>query len=1101
MKKRIFAIALVVGVMLSVCGSAWAAAEIKVYQLSTFGAEYLNLNNAKSRAGLSFTVRIRAKIQPDVETDGYQANRVFFEVTDATHNIVSKDSLKITPTSVDTTGEAFVATAELSGTLLPEATLKTLGDSVTDEVTLKATLYKNSSATDTTPSNTSSASAKTLDTTVTFGTSTADDVRNTVANFPTISNDSIFYASDVFEATDSMKSDPDSEFWDGIDPKYPSNATALKAQEALTADKGAKPKLGKIDKNKLNFKADETGTLTIPITGGCPVVDVYIAAKDANKLWPASVDKSGDPIKLTKANIKKFNIPFRITGENITTATGKTASSTLTLAFNGANVAYKGYPITIEMTNSLTSKPVAKAIKINVTPNTNVPGIYRYEPTETTITGLSYDIEQGALVGYAASNDKDNIVRFAEDTQLDNATARGADGSYDVYLNEKAIESYYYDEDIGEGTYSFKFAKITSGEVSFDVAKGYWVVSADKTDNNTTAHVYYDMSYTAPALKLYDKKAKPKQVWDISVPLTGSGDVSETNSPRVFYVSGDAIAPYIVTTKGEGKNGVSVDIQQPVYDKYGNVKTPGTVTIGGTLENLDKETKTGITITATNPSTKKKGSVKINVICKVPAKIDKSKFGDAPASKITDDMDADEKTYYSDYYKLMPTKTGAAGKVPSATFKAKYGSKTIYYEVTEGLDGLKAAGLSLDVKKGKLIALTTKDKVVPTVDEDGNYSPVELIVHAYNDIDYEGSDSYAYAVIGVTGAKPSVADKNVEFKTADYVNGTIKTFKLNAGKHKPLKATDTDANVKVRLAESSASALSDLGLALIDWTSIDCVVSKEATITPEDTITDKTEGATTYKLVSADGTVLTSAYVRDGKVVSVDEATVYYGSETVSGDESYRNFGAIIVKDKSKMQATDKLKVNLVLDNIGAAGKGAVTLKIGAAPTTSSSNSALPYSTVKVDANATAKKTNGTAGSYIPNNGSAPDADAEAESEAEGTVTIGAPRTVADLTAGQQAFLAEKGYTVVAVLPEITADAAGQYDFNVELDEEAPEGAKLIWVAFPKNAPASEDDEIVDFYDEVGTPVEGVPASHKIIASPWLREAVTYEPVIAIEAK
>ena len=97
--------------------------------------------------------------------------------------------------------------------------------------------------------------------------------------------------------------------------------------------------------------------------------------------------------------------------------------------------------------------------------------------------------------------------------------------------------------------------------------------------------------------------------------------------------------------------------------------------------------------------------------------------------------------------------------------------------------------------------------------------------------------------------------------------------------------------------------------------------------------------------------------------------------------------------------------------------------------------------------------------------------------------------------------MAEKGYKVVAVLPEITAEEAGQYDFDVELDEEAPEGAKLIWIAFPKNAPAAEDDEIVDFYDEAGTPVEGVPASHKIIASPWLREAVTYEPVIAIEAK
>ena len=150
--------------------------------------------------------------------------------------------------------------------------------------------------------------------------------------------------------------------------------------------------------------------------------------------------------------------------------------------------------------------------------------------------------------------------------------------------------------------------------------------------------------------------------------------------------------------------------------------------------------------------------------------------------------------------------------------------------------------------------------------------------------------------------------------------------------------------------------------------------------------------------------------------------------------------------------------------------------------------------------NKQAKVRNMTTGAiYESENGAEAEAEAEEESSTP-AVTFGAPRTAANLTAGQKAFLAEKGYTVIAVLPEMTANADGQQDVEVALDEKAPEGAKLIWLPFPKDA-GSEDDDIVDFYDEAGALVEGVPASHKIIASPWLREGVTYAPVIAIEAK
>ena len=126
----------------------------------------------------------------------------------------------------------------------------------------------------------------------------------------------------------------------------------------------------------------------------------------------------------------------------------------------------------------------------------------------------------------------------------------------------------------------------------------------------------------------------------------------------------------------------------------------------------------------------------------------------------------------------------------------------------------------------------------------------------------------------------------------------------------------------------------------------------------------------------------------------------------------------------------------------------------------------------------------------------------ETESEAvEPSVTLGAPRTAESLSAGQRAFLTEKGYEVVAILPEVTATVDGQYEFEVELSEDAPEGAKLLWLAFPKDAPSSTDDEIVDFYDEAGASIEEVPASRKVIASPWLRGGVTYTPVIAVETK
>ena len=123
-------------------------------------------------------------------------------------------------------------------------------------------------------------------------------------------------------------------------------------------------------------------------------------------------------------------------------------------------------------------------------------------------------------------------------------------------------------------------------------------------------------------------------------------------------------------------------------------------------------------------------------------------------------------------------------------------------------------------------------------------------------------------------------------------------------------------------------------------------------------------------------------------------------------------------------------------------------------------------------------------------------ADTEAEVD---PVTIGATRTAADLTAGQKAYLAAKGYKVIAVLPEISANADGQQEFAVTLDEDAPEGAKMVYVPFPQDVEETEDDKIADFYGADGEAIEEVPAEKEITVAPWLRADVVYQPVIAVE--
>ncbi len=114
-------------------------------------------------------------------------------------------------------------------------------------------------------------------------------------------------------------------------------------------------------------------------------------------------------------------------------------------------------------------------------------------------------------------------------------------------------------------------------------------------------------------------------------------------------------------------------------------------------------------------------------------------------------------------------------------------------------------------------------------------------------------------------------------------------------------------------------------------------------------------------------------------------------------------------------------------------------------------------------------------------------------------VTMGAERSAESLTDEEKAALSD--YVIAAVLPELSVVQDGQYDFEVDLDENVIAGAHLEWFAFPRTAAATEDDEIVDFATSKGEPTEVIPSDHFVIVSPWLTANVTYAPVIAVKAE
>ena len=106
------------------------------------------------------------------------------------------------------------------------------------------------------------------------------------------------------------------------------------------------------------------------------------------------------------------------------------------------------------------------------------------------------------------------------------------------------------------------------------------------------------------------------------------------------------------------------------------------------------------------------------------------------------------------------------------------------------------------------------------------------------------------------------------------------------------------------------------------------------------------------------------------------------------------------------------------------------------------------------------------------------------------------PVNVLPDSGGGNAEFAE-GYIIAAVLPEVSVDVSGMYDFSAELSPDIEEGKELVWLA--GSSEKSEDDAIAEFWDEEGQEISAVPPSRRVSVSAWLNEGVIYRPVIAVK--
>ncbi len=629
---------------------------------------------------------------------------------------------------------------------------------------------------------------------------------------------------------------------------------------------------------------------------------------------------------------------------------------------------------------------------------------------------------------------------------------------------------------------------------------------------------------TKPATKVFKINYTPNDYEKPS--LTVNGTALEEDPDPIQGKAGEDVANYVITVEGTDPIDIKVSgaakdtaeegVKAAVSDK--------TITISGKYP-ADKESKTTITVTATNTSTKDKVSRKFT-------------FVGALAPSIT--------TAESGLKKEVEV-----GKSVNISLAAK-GTKTLTWSVAN--DTLLPDGLMLDTEKGKISGTPT----APTVNDAGEYEPAVVPIKVEN----AAGDDTKDVTIGVKGKKATLKTKTVTIQKGDDLANELTAAALEVSgvdDTDTVKITpaETIVNKVSDGGEAETAKLTALGLTLAKdgtWTGPDLIATKGTsvklavenigTITtgsvkiiikdvpPEIECDDSAsriniEGSATgavtktYELSIKDGTVTgdTAVNWKISKKPSKIQATITPSKKTddaiagatatltVTVPKGFKNnqkkdtANPVVDEETGKKtyHYTDEYlytELTVTLTNNSTKDTGEMVFKFKVKPAEPTAKDMADFNVEPGedpdDEDSEVENTNA-----LPQNVTENKSEAD-EAEADERLIVGEARTADSLTASERAFLAENGYVIAAILPEVKATESDWYNMNVALAEEAPKGGELVWFAFPRNAEATEDDEAV-FYDAEGAEITSVPEEHKAEVSAWLNEDVTYAPVIAVK--
>jgi hypothetical protein len=622
--------------------------------------------------------------------------------------------------------------------------------------------------------------------------------------------------------------------------------------------------------------------------------------------------------------------------------------------------------------------------------------------------------------------------------------------------------------------------------------------------NGTTKTFKADMTGEAPKWTIAGKVGDEEYEADTEI----GEDLEKTLKEGLNFTAGDADQVNLTfTASGDAPLTITAS---PNKDTNGlTIKEEGsTVTVTSTKDSTAKSTK--LTLTVKNGEGSKKIAVTLN-------------GQDKPKIKVP-----------TDGYK----KEVEQGKKVSIALSLESGTKPITWGIDDegGEDAITAAdlketyGIELDEDKGKLEGTPEH----ATVTDEGEYKPVVVYVYAEN---AAGSNDAVPVTIGVTGSKPKLASdsKNITLETKEELTGDT-AIQLEAdeiapeelvwaveekGKNKTLGdyVTGLTLNADGTITGTPTAAVKNVSVPLIishygneQKASVKIsVFDQKPAFDSEGEYTIELDGVevddkkktkdvvtATLNVTLTEETVATGASKITWKASKPDESVVTVKLENPTPTDAHYNtvkITATIAKGKSmsSYMEEDAVKGFTTTFTLTATNSGRTSDK-----------SAEQEITIKVngggDTSATSPEDK-TIGETKELEDDVVTDDELTRELGEGELTIGTERTVGMLTSGQAAILDEGRFVIAAILPEISATADGQYGLEVDLAENVKPGAKLYWFAFPKDAPDSEDDAIIDFFEVNGTDTEVVPENRVVVAYPWFRAGVTYGPVIAVKAE